>query len=310
MGHSNPFYKNLFNRNLERKANEWFDQTNDRQPFDAFGSADNKRVINEDVFKGIQEKIKKNNSLYFFLKFTGVVVIFLTIGITVSQIINQHLREQSRIVWSEYKSLPGHLSKILLSDSSIVYLRPGSILKTPQEFNGKFREIQLVEGEAFFEVKHDREHPFIVRSGSFKIQVLGTTFRIKNYHQLKNFQVSVATGKVAVMNGKTLLGLFTSRQELNFNIINSLSVTSETDINAEAWKKGEYALQNASMHELALVLEKIYGLKILFRSQDIRNSAITIQFNMNDRIQNVLDQLKLIHHLKYIVKNKEVVLMK
>ena len=79
---------------------------------------------------------------------------------------------------------------------------------------------------------------------------------------------------------------------------------------AENWKSGEYILNNASMQELALALQNIYGYKVVINSPALQRSNITIQFNMKDNIRDIMDQLKLIHQVKYSIKNKEVILMK
>ena len=73
----------------------------------------------------------------------------------------------------------GEKVKLILPDSSVVYLGAGSKLTWPSHFvKGKLRNIQL-EGEAFFEVKHDTSSPFIVHSGQMQTRVLGTSFNVK-----------------------------------------------------------------------------------------------------------------------------------
>jgi transmembrane sensor len=296
----------------QQQAERWFDNTDDTQSFDAFGNIENKKRISSEIYSRIQHDIRSNRfSPVFLLKVAAAVLAFLTVGITTFHFVAQHQKNQDQIVWSEIKSMPGHFDKIILSDSSVVYLHPGTLLKAPQEFKGHFRQVQLIEGEAFFEVKHDQEHPFVVVSGNLKTQVLGTSFIIKNYHQLAAIQVSVATGKVAVMNGKIFLGFLMPRQQLTFN-----RLTNQTDLGttppalAESWKSGEYVLNNASMQELALELQNIYGYKVIIKTPALQKSNITIQFNMKDSIRDIMDQLKLIHQVKYLIKNKEVILMK
>ena len=303
--------KKSFNADLDREANTWFDKTDDSKPFDAFGGDDIKQRIGEDIFKGISNEIhKKRINYYYYLKIASVIVFISGLGLLASIVIQRHVEEQKRIVWSEIKSLHGHLDKMVLSDSSVVYLRPGSVLKFPQKFKGRLREVQLVEGEAFFEVKHDLNHPFIVLSGRLNTQVLGTSFLVKNYKQLKHIQVSVATGKVAVMNGKKLLRLLTPQQQLTFNTItDQIDFTTISAGLADSWKSGEYLLKNDSITDLALQLENIYGLKIILKSPNLQKLSITTQFNMKDNIRDILEQLKLIHHVNYVIKNKEVILM-
>src|SRR6202000_336004 len=90
----------------------------------------------------------------------------------------------------------GQRSVVRLSDSTIVYLGPDSKINFPGRFNGKTRELNL-EGEAFFQVKKDHQHPFIIHTGDVSTTVLGTSFKITAFKG-EPLTVSVATGKVRV----------------------------------------------------------------------------------------------------------------
>ncbi|MFD2035483.1 FecR family protein [Belliella marina] len=93
------------------------------------------------------------------------------------------------------------INKILLSDGSIIWLKPGSSL----EYHGKFRKKGIREvtlhGEALFEIEKDPSRPFIVNSGEITTTVLGTSFNIKASGDLT--QVVVLTGKVKVTANQT-----------------------------------------------------------------------------------------------------------
>jgi transmembrane sensor len=63
---------------------------------------------------------------------------------------------------------------VTLPDGSKVFLNAGSVFKYPKSFKGKDRIVELVEGRAFFDIKHQNNHPFIVKTKNLDIQVLGT----------------------------------------------------------------------------------------------------------------------------------------
>jgi transmembrane sensor len=85
---------------------------------------------------------------------------------------------------------------ILLPDGSKVFLEKGAKLHYPQAFSSEKREVYL-EGEAFFEITHDAQKPFLVYAHDIVTKVLGTSFRIKTDDNNKTI-VSVKTGKVSV----------------------------------------------------------------------------------------------------------------
>ncbi len=87
----------------------------------------------------------------------------------------------------------GHITKSILTDGTIVWLKGNSTLNFPVKFKDSLRTVDL-QGEALFEVAKDKKHPFIIRSGALVTRVLGTSFNIKqNHHQT---EVAVLTGRV------------------------------------------------------------------------------------------------------------------
>ena len=95
------------------------------------------------------------------------------------------------------------VQELLLSDSSSVFLEPGSILHFSNFFNGNTREVYL-EGEAFFKVKKNSSKPFLVYYNNIVTKVLGTSFRIGTNKTNGQLIVEVATGRVQVFENAKL----------------------------------------------------------------------------------------------------------
>lgn len=92
--------------------------------------------------------------------------------------------------------------KIALEDGSKVWLDPESELYFPKHFSNRAREVNLV-GNAYFEVAHKPESPFLVKTGRIVTKVLGTSFWVKSNQNNPRVEVSVKTGKVAVYEAVT-----------------------------------------------------------------------------------------------------------
>lgn len=86
------------------------------------------------------------------------------------------------------------LRKIELSDGTLVWLNAGSKIHYAADFGQRLREIYL-EGEGYFEVKSDKEHPFLVHTQGLTTRVLGTKFNVKAYNP-KAIEVTLVEGKV------------------------------------------------------------------------------------------------------------------
>lgn len=91
------------------------------------------------------------------------------------------------------------LAQFYLPDSSRVLLNRSSRLTFPERFEGEKRVARLT-GEAFFEIKPDKAHPFVIEAGSSVIKVLGTTFNLKATSDT-DIELTVVTGTVEFAAG-------------------------------------------------------------------------------------------------------------
>ena len=85
--------------------------------------------------------------------------------------------------------------QITLSDGTRVWLNAASELEYPVEFAADMREVKL-QGEAYFEVATDADHPFLVRVGHYCLQVYGTKFNLNTYEP-NRIEVALVEGSIA-----------------------------------------------------------------------------------------------------------------
>lgn len=189
----------------------------------------------------------------------------------------------------------GERVKLLLPDSSVVYLNAVSKLSFPQHFEkGKTREIHL-EGEAFFEVKSDASRPFIVHSGNLQTRVLGTSFNIDAYPGSQQFSVSVRTGKVGVSasgEGKlTHLSFLTPGKNLVYKLRDSSYAVNETkaaDLNS--WTENRFIFKNELLSVILTRLERSYNVSFNVKNEKMLKSRFNATFH-NKNIKQIIEQL-------------------
>ncbi|HWW42881.1 FecR family protein [Pedobacter sp.] len=92
---------------------------------------------------------------------------------------------------------PGEYKQVNLTDGTKIWLSPNSKLVYPYRFKDGNRAINFT-GEAFFEVKHDPSHPFLITTGRVNTTVLGTSFNIAAYKATPTVRVTLLKGKVVV----------------------------------------------------------------------------------------------------------------
>jgi len=225
--------------------------------------------------------------------------LFLICGIALSwYLINHDKEEQNHVAISQIikSTKRGEKLKLLLPDSSVVYLNAMSKLSFPNRFeHGKKREITL-EGEAFFEVKHDSSRPFIVHSGQLQTRVLGTSFNINAYPESRTFNVSVRTGKVGVSTdekGKQqLLGLLTPGKHLMYNLRDKKYTVSEQkagDFNS--WTENRFIFRNETLGNILNSLKRSYLIDFKINSPKILSCHFNATFS-NQNIKAIMNQLQ------------------
>jgi len=227
-----------------------------------------------------------------------------------SGLLYKKLSANDEASWVVVSTPKDNIKNIQLPDGSTVWLNSGSILKFPEHF-GKTREIELLDGEAYFDVKHDDQSPFTVHYGHLHARVLGTAFNVKFYKNISDVRLSVTRGRVEVGNRSSSFGVITLGKEVIYD--QKAGTHQVRAIDAEkvaAWKSNEINLYSIPFDELVMRLENIYNIQINYDHDKINRLTTTIHFSRDNTLQYVLDIIKTIHHLDYDIKGKEVYLKK
>lgn len=231
---------------------------------------------------------------------------------------------------------PGSKSKILLPDGSQVWINSGSKLTYENSFKGGTREVQL-DGEAYFDVVRDPEHPFIVHTSGIDIKVLGTAFNVKAYKIEPVIEATLIHGSIEVINKNrpgTPRIMLKPHEKLVYNKYpvadsrdqradikpaepDAYSVTikplgkniADSDIVEIAWVYNKFVFDDERLEDLAVKMEKWYDLKITIESERLKNYRVSGSF-VNETPEEALKELQFLLPFKYSIKNKEVKIMR
>ncbi|WP_321518615.1 FecR family protein [uncultured Bacteroides sp.] len=218
-------------------------------------------------------------------------VILITVGLGFYFVTGE--RNKLLALTNTIKVPAGQRVNITLPDGTKVCMNSHSELQYPTFFAGKNRKVKL-KGEAFFDVTHNADMPFIVETNKYNVEVLGTTFDVEAYTDKKEFSTSLLRGKVKVTNNKfpeKEIILYPNEQVYTVN--NKLAVRQIPDIEAFNWRDGILSFNGDSFIKLMGKLEKCYDLKIV-----IRCPAPQKEFIGKIRISDGID-----HALKVLQKN-------
>lgn len=236
-------------------------------------------------------------------KWTSVAAVVLLVAMSVYLFA---VRKSSTAVlsWTEYSAAIGKTRRIVLPDSSVVYLNAGSSLKYSSLFNDSSREV-FVEGEAFFDVKKDVARPFIARGGDLSVRVLGTSFDIKSFKGDANASVSVASGKVSVSDKGRMLDVLSPDQSLVIDQGSRAWSRINVDRAGMEWYNDRVAFVDLSFGDIAHTLERKYGVSIAFAREELKDCRYTAYFDHME-LKQILNQLSWTNRFTYKIKGKSI----
>ncbi|MCC8426490.1 FecR domain-containing protein [Mucilaginibacter sp. UR6-11] len=212
---------------------------------------------------------------------------------------------QKRSVTTQLTALkvPVHQKRqVILPDGSEVWVNEASELKYPKKFTAKLREVYL-SGEAYFDVKHHANQPFIIHTGNLVTTVLGTAFDIREDKNKHTVEVTVTRGKVSVAKGGKLLGVLTPNQQISYNSLNNEAVKQTVDANlAIAWQQNELYFDDVNFGDAVLQLQKQFNVKISFANQKLKTCRFTGTALKGERLDNILKVICAFNNATYQTK--------
>src|SRR5665647_79167 len=194
---------------------------------------------------------------------------------------------------------------IFLPDGSTVILSPGSKLNYPSSFDGMEKREVFLEGQAFFDIKHNASRPFIVHTGKLETTVLGTAFNIKAIPDEVEITVTVTRGKVKVSDQNRILGVITPNQQITYNKekVSSSMKTVDSGSYLE-WKEQDLLFDNLTIAEAAKLLEEQYKVKIIISDSSIREQRFTATITKGESFEREIKSICVFNGISYTY-NKE-----
>lgn len=181
---------------------------------------------------------------------------------------------------------------ITLPDGSTVILNASSKLNYPSSFDGDEKREVYLDGEAFFDVKHNDQSPFIVHAGKINVTVLGTAFDVKAFPVDADITVTVKRGMVRVSDENKTLGTIIPQQQIVYNKANENAVlqlvNSDDFIN---WKEQDIAFDNVTVAEAAALLEERFNVKIIIQDRVIQSERFTASFPASETLEQALKSI-------------------
>ena len=196
--------------------------------------------------------------------------------------------------------------QVVLADGTKVWLNSASRLIYPQSFMGKERRVVL-SGEAFFDVAHDAERPFIVETSRMNVKVLGTRFNVNDYDDNEEVSTTLVNGSVEIFSGgqqafRLVPGeqAYGKENELEKREVNVRLYTS--------WIDGKFLFNNTELEEIAQQISRWYDVEIFFSSENVKKVRFTgaiVKFKPLDDLVRMIESTS---QVRFSVKGKTIVI--
>ena len=200
----------------------------------------------------------------------------------------------------------GGENTVILADGTTVHLNAGSKLTYPVRFVGKRRLVAL-EGEAYFDVAEDENHPFVVRTHLGDVIVLGTAFNVNAYINASVCYTTLVRGKVqfSAPNVEAITLLPGEQAVVSANGSEKRTVDLEEYV---GWVEGLYVFNNRSLGEIMETFERWYDIQVYYETEDLRNITYSGSLKRYGTINSFLEALELTGDLTYKISGRNILI--
>jgi ferric-dicitrate binding protein FerR (iron transport regulator) len=262
----------------------------------------------KEAWKKIDQRIslkKPSTTISQFFLRVAASILLIVLGASASWFLFEQLRTP---VYAEVYSPYGHKTKVILPDSSLVWLNGDSKLRYETSFK-KSRNIEL-SGEALFEVRKDKKRAFSVQSRDLKVEVYGTTFNFKQYPEERNAEVALVEGSIGLFSDNRFLEKMVAGEVAEYNLANKSINISKKNINQIiSWSTDELNIKNEKFEDVINYLERWYGVEIV--ADGDLSTIHRLSFKVKtESLQEVLSVINLVLPIDYKIDGKKVIISK
>lgn len=251
-------------------------------------------LISDDL-GGMKKRVRKGMAVRI-LRFVASMAAAASLAVGVTYFIMSD-KEEENIMVQRFEAPEGHRTEAVLSDGTMICLNSGSRLEILS--SGKNERRVRLDGEAYLNVAHNEDRPFILETSEMEVKVLGTSFDVSTYGNVHS--VVLVEGSVEVNNAvsseKTVIE---PDQMYVFDRSTGQSGVKYVDaLSMVTWKDGYLNLQNMTVEELFSRLEHYYGVRIICSDDSKDTFTMSGKLILESRIDTVMDNLATLLDMKY-----------
>lgn len=228
------------------------------------------------------------------------------------ELVYNDTQEPEKAIAYNYLTIPrGGQFFIKLADGTKVWLNSESKLKFPTDFtDGKPRQVELVYGEAYFDVSPSTAHKgshFNVLTHNQNVEVLGTEFNVKAYQDTNIIATTLVEGKVNLSNNVVSRILEPGDQSVMDINSNHIAIKAVDVFNEVSWKEGVFSFKEMPLKDIMKVLERWYDIKTVFKTESVKEITFNGILDKNQKIERILTIMSKTKKITYEINQKTVI---
>ena len=262
--------------------------------------------INRNTNQFVIQKAATGNRILTIITRAAAILLLPVLSLLLYTNLSDRDRYGDNLNDLEVEAPAGSKMNILLGDGTKVWLNHGSKLKYPYRFEGENRKVFLT-GEAYFEVAHNAEIPFIVGTNRLDVWATGTAFNVSAYPEDDNIETTLVEGKVILYerdNNKEIKALVTGQC---LKLISERNAYTLDTVNTEkytAWKDGLLVFKNEGVEGVAKKLARWYNVEVEIANVKVNEFTFTATF-MDETLPQVLELMTLATPVSYKLTKRE-----
>lgn len=265
-------------------------------------TASQRNMSNHKIEKSYRElylRMHKPKPVFKFHQYLKYAAVFF-VAVVISQLVFISLEVKKSPGKEQYTSVvadEGQISKVILPDSTIVWLNSGTSLIYNSNFSVDNRSLEL-RGQAYLNVKRNIDLPLIVDCGELLVEVLGTRFDVSSYPDENEIVVVLESGKVELKHSDEEKVLYQMKpgERAVFNLeqkkvkIDALEVAGYT-----SWKDGVLIFYDAKLNEVTSKLRRKFGVEFEIRNEKLLEVELNAKFK-NESLEEIVRYIEFACH--------------
>ena len=204
----------------------------------------------------------------------------------------------------------GEQYQVVLPDGSHIWLNAASSLRYPTVFSGKERVVEL-RGEGYFEIakafSSSTRVPFIVKTKTQQVEVLGTHFNINAYDDEPLTRTTLMEGSVQVSSGTPTVRLKPGEQSILVG--NQLNVSKANIEEAMSWKNGLFMFESENIESIMRKISRWYNVEVSYRGE-LPAESFSGVVNRFENVSQVLHLLSLTNRVHFKIEEGRIIVTK